>query len=557
MPTVSPQQTVDLDFTVRGDNAAADSVRFVIRLASDQSPSGGWQTFPVNVHFTEAKPVLWFSPDHVETGMSPGTTTETITLENSGYADMQEISLNLVNENGTAAPDWIYISSASSKDSLSPGDTLPVDITLAPGAAVPEGNHAFRLRVESANHPTRDINIYAAVTASGNGGVLFKVSDIYTGTLDDDGEVIQGLENAKIRLQNETVLTEEYGFRTDALGEALVENIPAGRYKYRVRANNHQRKTGRLWVKPGITVAKEVFLDYNLVTVDWEVNETTIEDEYEIVLNATYETDVPAPVVVEPASIPLPDMAAGDVFTGELTVANYGLVRADDVAFHLPSDDGNYTYELLGTMPETLDAYQRVVLPYRITCVSPPGSGGDDTGGGCGSYIKCGYVHVGFICANGELTEYTTSYCVTRSYGSCGGGGEGGYYSYGGDSWVGSHSGGGIGSSSGGMSGSSESISGPECMPCPDCGGGGDGDDEKETNGDKSFDVGCSVNLFTRQFTDEAYDLTVNVPGGAAAAHRIFNGESWGSQNRNRRIELDTDKDRVYFAVPMMALPPG
>jgi hypothetical protein len=48
------------------------------------------------------------------------------------------------------------------------------------------------------------------LTQSGVGGALFKVSDIYTGTLDQGGELLQGLAGAKVYLQNELVLTEEY-----------------------------------------------------------------------------------------------------------------------------------------------------------------------------------------------------------------------------------------------------------------------------------------------------------------------------------------------------------
>ena len=69
--------------------------------------------------------------------------------------------------------------------------------------------------------------------------------------------------------------------------------------------------------------------------MEWEVNEITIEDKYEIVLTATYETDVPAAVVaIEPSSVSLPAMQAGDVFNGEFTLTNYGLIRADDLKVH-------------------------------------------------------------------------------------------------------------------------------------------------------------------------------------------------------------------------------
>ncbi len=85
---------------------------------------------------------------------------------------------------------------------------------------------------------------------------------------------------------------------TDTLGEALLEDLVAGSYKCKVLAANHQEYTCRVWVKPGITVSRDIFLEYNLVTVEWEVNEITILDKYEILLTATFETDVPAAVVV-------------------------------------------------------------------------------------------------------------------------------------------------------------------------------------------------------------------------------------------------------------------
>ncbi|MCP4687987.1 MAG: carboxypeptidase regulatory-like domain-containing protein, partial [Desulfobacterales bacterium] len=231
-------------------------------------------------------------------------------------------------------------------------------------------------------------NMFASVTQSGVGGVLFKVSDIYTGTLDNDNNPIPGLAGARIRLQNELVLTEEYNKTTDSLGEAEFRDLPAGRYKYRIRAGSHDSKSGRLWIKPGLTTGQEVFLDYNLVTVEWEVTETTIEDKYEIVLTAIYQTDVPAAVVIiEPVSVTLPDMKPGDVFNGESVMTNHGLVRADELVYTLPEDDQFFRYELLTPAPDFLEAKQSVTLPYRVTCISSPNqSDPGATGGGCEPY---------------------------------------------------------------------------------------------------------------------------------------------------------------------------
>ncbi len=66
-----------------------------------------------------------------------------------------------------------------------------------------------------------------------------------------------------------------------------------------------------------------------LVTVEWSVTETSIQDKYEIETHAVFETDVPAPVIVfEPAAIVLPEMKPGDVFHGEFTMTYHGLIRS-------------------------------------------------------------------------------------------------------------------------------------------------------------------------------------------------------------------------------------
>ncbi|MCP4692730.1 MAG: carboxypeptidase regulatory-like domain-containing protein, partial [Desulfobacterales bacterium] len=233
---------------------------------------------------------------------------------------------------GGAVPSWIRLMSPESQGTLAVGERKEIRVLFSPTESVSEGYHHYYLRVSSSNHPTRDINMFASVTQSGVGGVLFKVSDIYTGTLDNDNNPIPGLAGARIRLQNELVLTEEYNKTTDSLGEAEFSDLSAGRYKYRIRAGSHESNSGRLWIKPGLTTGQEVFLDYNLVTVEWDVTETTIEDKYEIVLTATYQTDVPAAVVIiEPVSVTLPDMKPGDVFNGESVLTNHGLVRADEL----------------------------------------------------------------------------------------------------------------------------------------------------------------------------------------------------------------------------------
>jgi hypothetical protein len=90
--------------------------------------------------------------------------------------------------------------------------------------------------------------------------------------------------------------------------------------------------------------------------------------------------------VLQPTSINLPKMAAGEVFQGELILTNYGLIRADNVMAHPPEADGYYKFEFLAQPPTTLEAKQRVRLPYRVIALQSFGgtSGTGGTGDGSG-----------------------------------------------------------------------------------------------------------------------------------------------------------------------------
>ncbi|VAW81991.1 hypothetical protein MNBD_GAMMA13-293, partial [hydrothermal vent metagenome] len=322
------------------------------------------------------------------------------------------------------------------------------------------------------NNPTVDINIFVVVTQSGIGGALFKASDIYTATLDNNGVPIPGLAGARIRYQHEIDLSNEGELTTDPSGEVFFQNLPAGRYRFRASASNHEDLAGRFTVKPGVTGTEEIFLDYNLITVEWSVTEITIEDKYQITLQATFETDVPAAVVVvQPSSVQLPDMQVGDVFNGELRVTNYGLVRADNLTFNLPDTDAYYKYEFQQGLPDYLGAKDSLVIPYRITALAPFNPDGSGTGGGCGAYSNGGNVSYDYTCANGTITGGSsgTSWFGSASGSSCGGGST---------PWSGG--GGGDGGGWGGGSGGPDysNIPGANCpQPCPDgsgcCAGAG------------------------------------------------------------------------------------
>ncbi|MCX7669658.1 MAG: carboxypeptidase-like regulatory domain-containing protein, partial [Anaerolineae bacterium] len=420
------------------------------------------------------------------------------------------------------APAWIFLASSAQWGSIAVGDRVPVQVTVQPGADVVDGVYRFKLNVRQGAAGVGFVPLTVAVTSAETGQVAFKVSDIFTNTLDANGVRIAGLAGARIRIQNEAVATVDATVTTDASGEAVTPPLPAGRYRWRASGPRHKDASGIVVIRPGVPVTQNVFLEYQVVSFEWSVTETTIQDRYEVVITATFQTEVPAPVVlIEPPSINLPDMQVGEEFTGQITISNYGLIRADDVRFTPPAPNEYFRVEFLATVPTRLDAKSRVVIPYRVVQLKPlPGltpsgaspfdevkrlsasvvpeaalavrvpdiqrarsraigaqlaglrphaaDGGPKSGGSCGTVALVSGIQYAFDCANGDKSGGSATSMFTKAWGQCGGGTGGG----------GGGGGGGFGGGWVGGGGPGVPLT-PACTPdCPKgtcCGGSGPG----------------------------------------------------------------------------------
>jgi fibronectin type 3 domain-containing protein len=379
-------QSAVLNVNVTADNSAEALGMLRLRVMSD-SRSEPLALVRVSYSLSEASPALFHTPSLVEAGVTyDSSANESVAIENRGLAAVTGLHFELLDQTAQGpAPSWISLITAADLALLDVGQSFRSEIMVQPTDSIPEGYHEFVLRVTADNHPVYDIPIVVAVLADGIGHVLFHASDIYTATLDENGQPIPGLADARISIQHEDVFTlTEEGF-TDETGELLINELPAGRYLFRASAPDHQDVSGRFQIRPGLTEAVEVFLMNEVISVEWSVRQISLEDRYEIVLNATFETDVPVAVLVlEPASVPLPTMRRGEVFYGELTLTNYGLIRAQDITAQFPPADEFYRYEFLREVPETLEPHERVVIPYRITALRSldPTLDEQSTGGG-------------------------------------------------------------------------------------------------------------------------------------------------------------------------------
>jgi len=185
---------------------------------------------------------------------------------------------------------------------------------------------------------------------------------------------------------------------------------------------------------------------------------------------------------MEPLAINLPDLQVGEEYTGELSITNYGLVRADHVVFTPPSTDAYYRFEFLGTVPPQLEAKSRITVPYKVTALQllPQLATSSQSrarrvvtlraaipadGGSCSSYSRPATLTYDYVCANGDTRGGGTGAGFSKLVGATCGGSNGG-----GGSGGNSGDGGGFGGPGGGPSPIPLT---PACTPdCPTCGPG-------------------------------------------------------------------------------------
>lgn len=366
-------RTVSLPVKLTGSPGAGVAGTVILKLFADDSGAMPRAEVRLDYQLHEARPGLRPIPTALEFGVrQTESNSGTIQIRNEGYSAAQNVQVQLQARDGGAPEPWARLASAPAIGAIDLGESAVVQVMASPGEDVPDGYYQMQLRITADNDSGGTVPVTVAVQRTGEGSVRFKLVDIYTNTLNEQGQLIEGMAGGRITLQNEALTRDILTATSNEQGIAEFVNIPPGNYRWRISARNHSDASGRITVHAGLTAEERVFLDYQVVSIEFNVVETTIQDEYNIVLEATFQAQVPAPVLLlEPTSINLPAMQQGEMITGELTLSNYGLVRADNLKYALPSSDANYKYEFFGDMPTQLDAKSRIRIPYRITAIQP------------------------------------------------------------------------------------------------------------------------------------------------------------------------------------------
>ena len=328
-----------------------------------------------------------------------------------------------------ALPDWISSLTGTTMAGLAQNDTTTVVLRLMPTSNmqlnVPVTGR-IGINCENGNGTYIDYSITPVSDAKGT--LVVDVADEYTYYTEEKPHVA----GAQIVLRNPVTgaLVAEGVSGEDGLYSI---ELPEGYYQLNVTADNHDSYRNNILVDPGTTTKKVVNLSYQAVTVSWDVVETEVEDEYNIVTTVKYETNVPMPVVetIVPDKVDAASLGVGESLVFYAVLTNKGLITAKETTFSIPEYAGKYHWETLVDCKDMdLAPQQSVVIPVKVTRIDtePAGARKVDVKPGCHlatstmySY-ECGDDHKYHLYANSIQYEA----CPANVSGGGGGGGWGG-----------------------------------------------------------------------------------------------------------------------------------
>ena len=89
-------------------------------------------------------------------------------------------------------------------------------------------------------------------------------------------------------------------------------------------------------------------------------------------LEATFETNVPVPVVTIETPEEMPSLAPGESIQIDATVTNHGMIAAEDVELLVPETTRYYTYHPATAKLGTLPAKSSITVPVTVERILIP-----------------------------------------------------------------------------------------------------------------------------------------------------------------------------------------
>lgn len=339
------------------------------------SPDNNWEkvellvktaegaTLPTTLYFycRSLKGKLKASIANINTTMIKGETRDyPFTITNIGKGETGKITLSL--------PKWMTSATPVEMPSLAKDESTEVILRFTPTSDMQLNNPiSGSIGINCENGEGLPLPYSIEPVSTSQGTLTIDVCDEYTYNTPEAPH----LAGASVVVKHPTTGALIASGTTNEQGIYAV-TIPEGYYAVYVSADKHSSYSNNLLVDPGKNNTTIVNLSYEAIKIDWNVEETTVEDEYDIKSEVKYETNVPVPVVVlsVPSKIDADNLKEGESLIFYASMTNKGLITAKDVQLLLPTDFKTLTFEALShTEPFELAPQQAVQIPVKVTRV--------------------------------------------------------------------------------------------------------------------------------------------------------------------------------------------
>ena len=369
------------DVTFRGDTELAGGgtaeISYTIKPLS-LSKTKEWDRLTFNIATAEGAslsvvtynytrkhtPNLVVSTNSINTTVTKGKVrTYPIVLTNTGIAETGKISVSLP----AALSDFISLATPATMPSLATGDSATVMLKF--NAAKYDVNiyQKGSIAINCSEGNGKQIGFNVKVVSEEKGNLRIRVRDENTIYGNKDGEHPY-VSNASVRLTDYNTGALVMQDVTGEDGSITFNDLNEGYYHLHVTADRHDTYDQNVLVSPGETTEHLATISYQAIKVDWTVEETEVEDEYEITTKFTYETQVPVPVVEmnAPEAIILADINRGKSALFNVVLRNRGLIAAQNVQYTPPTADGFVFMPMVEYEGFTLAPEQSYVIPVLV-----------------------------------------------------------------------------------------------------------------------------------------------------------------------------------------------
>ena len=290
-------------------------------------------------------------------------TTIPVVLTNRGAGKTGPITINIPKNQG-----FVTLNTPSELSSMAHGDSTVISLTFNPAGLPTNVTQSGAIAVNCENADGQLISYNLKVVGEEKGSLMVSVEDEVTiyGNAEGDHPLVAG---ATVNLKDYNTGTILYTKTTSDEGTALFSDIPEGYYTMLVTAPKHSSYIQHVLVSPAETTEHLATISYQPVSISWNVEETEVEDQYKLVSEFNFETEVPVPAIdlIIPDTLDLISVEQGHELLYYIYVENKGLITANNVCVTLPIFDDYLFTPLADYAGLELAPHQRVGIPVLVT----------------------------------------------------------------------------------------------------------------------------------------------------------------------------------------------